>query len=117
MSDRAPHIFGYCFILCYRCTFFLVGAILGLAISSRIERETKKYKGLYTILVSVILFLPLLIDGLLQYFFGIESNNIRRAITGFLGGIGSVFLSVYIINNITKNNKTIKNKNQCDKKH
>ena len=76
--ERAPHIFGHTFILCWRCTGLLIGAILG-----------------YTILLitqpiglsGMLFIIPVGIDGIMQYNFGIMSNNCRRFITGFIAGL------------------------------
>lgn len=38
--------------------------------------------------VIIILLIPMIVDGCLQTFFGIESTNIRRIITGGMFGIG-----------------------------
>lgn len=34
------------------------------------------------------MFLPAMMDGALQYFFGINSSNTRRIVTGLLAGLG-----------------------------
>ena len=44
--------------------------------------------------IAVILMLPMIADGLLQLITKYESKNIRRAITGFLFGIGLTALFV-----------------------
>lgn len=44
-----------------------------------------------TILTSIIFITAFASDALLQYKFGVMSTNCRRAITGFLGGIGIGF--------------------------
>ena len=38
----------------------------------------------------------MVLDGGIQHFFKIESNNFRRFITGILGGIGIIFLLISI---------------------
>ena len=76
--DRAPHIFGHTFILCWRCTGLLVGAILGyilLAITQPIGISGMSF------------IIPVGIDGIMQYKFGIMSNNYRRFVTGFIAGL------------------------------
>lgn len=41
-----------------------------------------------SLFVSACLIVPLVVDGTVQHVFGIESNNMRRLITGILGGFG-----------------------------
>ncbi|NPV93465.1 MAG: DUF2085 domain-containing protein [Firmicutes bacterium] len=43
-----------------------------------------------------LLALPCAIDGGLQYFGSIESNNWRRGVTGFLAGIGLHHISLLL---------------------
>ena len=81
IASRAPHLFGICFPLCYRCTFFIIGFFLTLFILYK----KKSSMNLYFACVCLI---PLIIDGCLQTFWGIESTNLRRAITGCLFGFG-----------------------------
>jgi uncharacterized membrane protein len=76
--DRAPHIFGYCFPLCWRCTSLIMGYIAGSALQA----------GAYHIMFSILCCLPAFIDSVLQYKFNKESTNIRRIITGGLAGLG-----------------------------
>lgn len=81
IASRAPHIFGFCFPLCYRCSFVMVGFVLGYVLM---------YKGKVKIswIVSVLLLLPMIVDGSLQTFMGIMCHNINRIVTGFLFGLG-----------------------------
>lgn len=78
IASRAPHILGFCFPLCYRCTFILLSFCLTFLMIYKKEKINIKYV--------YILFIPMIIDGCLQTFAGIESNNLRRSITGFLFG-------------------------------
>lgn len=96
LEDRAPHILGWCFPLCYRCTFTIIGLTLSAVFLYRIK-AVNKLKRSKKLLIIIILFLPIVVDGYLQYFFGIESDNIRRAFTGFFCGVGIAFLSDFII--------------------
>lgn len=45
----------------------------------------------------LLLLIPMGIDWGVQYFFKIESNNIRRFITGILAGFGLTFIYYFII--------------------
>ena len=47
-----------------------------------------------TILVSMLLLIPLVIDGAVQLVTSYESNNIRRFITGVLFGYGLIMIVV-----------------------
>lgn len=75
-----------CLPICARCTGILVGGIVSLLIFNifiiHISYE-----------ISFILALPMVIDGGLQYFNRINSNNNRRFVTGLLFGIGTVIFS------------------------
>jgi len=42
--------------------------------------------------ISLLMFLPAVIDGSIQAFFDIESNNTRRLITGLMSGLGLMSL-------------------------
>lgn len=81
LAKRAPHLFGFCFPLCYRCTFFILSFLITLGIGFH---KKIKIKPFYFILC----ILSMIIDGGLQTFFGIESTNFRRAVTGGLFGFG-----------------------------
>ena len=76
--ERAPRLFGHTFILCWRCTGLVVGAIIGNIL--------KLYIGPINAL-GYLLLIPTGIDGILQYKFGIMSNNFRRFTTGIIGGL------------------------------
>jgi uncharacterized membrane protein len=79
--DRAPVICGICFPLCWRCTAILAGF---LATRFSLPRELN---GPHAILPLFLVF-PCGVDGVLQYFLGIESTNKRRIASGLLAGIG-----------------------------
>lgn len=80
MSERAPHIFGICFPLCYRCTFLILFFIISMIFfyKKKIKVKNKFF---------VLCFIPMIIDGCLQTFLGIESTNLRRVLTGGLFGL------------------------------
>jgi len=81
IPSRAPHFFGFCFPLCYRCLSFVVMFVLVLYWGHKKHQQYPWY-------VIIILLIPMIVDGCLQTFFGIESTNIRRIITGGMFGIG-----------------------------
>ena len=86
--ERSFFLYGYQFPLCARCTGVLIGyvcsfflLVFGFSIPS---------------IVCILLLLPLVLDGMIQLFFYIMSNNTRRFITGTLFGIGFVQLIINI---------------------
>ncbi|MEG0367358.1 MAG: DUF2085 domain-containing protein [Coprobacillus sp.] len=81
VEERAPHIFGVCLPLCYRCTFILLLFCITLFISY-------KYKKDLPIWILIICLIPMIIDGGLQTFMNIESTNLRRILTGSVFGFG-----------------------------
>ena len=88
IASRAPHLFGYCFILCYRCTFILLFGIGTLLYLNK--------KIIFSIKYVWILLIPMIIDGSLQTFMDISSTNFRRSLTGTLFGIGIGYVIKYL---------------------
>lgn len=88
IASRAPHLFGYCFILCYRCTFILLFFIGTLCFLQKKKVKSIKYVW--------ILLLPMIIDGSLQTFFGFMSTNFRRSFTGALFGLALAYIVDYL---------------------
>ncbi|MBO4711104.1 DUF2085 domain-containing protein [bacterium] len=84
-SDRSFHYKGRQFPLCARCTGQLIG-VLSCFILFWFWKPT--------IIWSIIMMLPLIIDGFVQLLTKYESTNIRRLITGIIFGIG---LSAFIV--------------------
>jgi len=81
-SERAPHIGNFVFPLCWRCSGILAGAIFG---GIFLKITVPAY-------INALIFVPLIVDGGLQYGFGIMSNNTRRWFTGILFGFGLTML-------------------------
>lgn len=86
IPERSFTYKSYQFPVCARCTGLMFGYLIafvmlvcGCSVPLRI---------------SVIFLLAMLIDGGLQYLKLLQSNNIRRVITGFLAGIG--FINIII---------------------
>ncbi len=44
----------------------------------------------------LLLMIPMIVDGTVQKVWNIESNNLRRFITGLLGGIGIIYVFISI---------------------
>lgn len=88
LENRSFCFKGYQFPVCARCTGVLVGEVITiilLLINLKIN-----------IIYSVILLAIMGADWFIQYIHILESNNIRRLITGICGGIGLTFIYYYI---------------------
>ena len=82
-SDRSFHHNGHQFPLCARCTGELIGIIVGVVLF---------YFWKPTIIISLAMMVPLILDGFIQRLTSYESTNFRRLFTGFLFGIGLMSL-------------------------
>ena len=71
---RAPRFKNFVFPLCYRCTGLIIGTGLCYFLKT-------------TILTSLLLSIPFMIDIILQYLKIKESTNFRRFFTGILFGL------------------------------
>jgi uncharacterized membrane protein len=91
--ERSFFIRGHQFPVCARCTGFYAGLAVYLIWSCF---NSLTY-DINTLIISIILMVPVSIDGFTQYFGSRESTNPIRFITGFIGGIGLiVFLKIVI---------------------
>lgn len=83
IPERSFFIKGYQMPVCARCSGMIIGELSGIicAFSSRIS-----------IWVCVLMLIPLIIDGSLQYKTSYMSNNTKRVITGLLFGFGLLYL-------------------------
>lgn len=99
-ANRAPHIGKKCFILCWRCTSLIFTMLLCVCLCSIFKGSMCMEFRIYDIIYAIILILPTLIDGVLQYVFHVESTNVRRALLGIISGIGlwmlASWMNVYI---------------------
>lgn len=87
--DRSFFFKGYQFPVCARCTGVLLGEIIAIfQIASGIRIDWK------LIIASLV---PMGMDWGIQHLKIQESNNIRRLITGTMGGIGLTFAYFYIL--------------------
>ncbi|MBR5239873.1 MAG: DUF2085 domain-containing protein [Clostridia bacterium] len=78
MSDRSFFIHGYQFPVCARCTGVIIGEILALI--------AFLFPFDIPFVYSLMLLIPMGIDWGLQYLKICMSDNIRRLLTGILGG-------------------------------
>lgn len=95
-ADRAPHIFGKCFILCWRCTSLIVSILLCCCICYCFTGNMYITLEVDDMGYIVILILPTLVDGILQYVFNIDSTNLRRILLGGISGIGLWMLASWM---------------------
>ena len=86
--ERSFSLRNYQLPLCARCTGILCGYILAIVLLL-LRFKVKFY-------MCVVMVVPLVLDGSLQYFFKIMSNNIRRFITGILFGFGIIQIIAYL---------------------
>lgn len=88
MPERSLFYKGYQFPVCARCTGVIIGEIIAiLMLIFRIELN---------IIVSVFLLLIMGFDWFIQFINILKSNNTRRLITGFCGGIGLTYIYYYL---------------------
>ncbi len=89
IPDRSFFYKGYQFPVCARCT----GIIFGYIVSIISFVYGFKLNNLYCIL----LIMPMILDGTIQYFTKYISNNFKRMLTGFLSGFGFIHLILNVI--------------------
>ncbi len=93
IPERSFFIKDHQFPVCARCTGFYTGLIVFLIWNWFFRLNS----DIITLLISMILMIPVAIDGFTQYFGPRESTNTLRFITGFIGGIGLIiFLKITI---------------------
>ncbi|MDO4343813.1 MAG: DUF2085 domain-containing protein [Eubacteriales bacterium] len=89
LPERSFFYHGYQFPVCARCTGVLIGTILSPVFFYNIWFPTI-YQG-------IVLCAPMLIDWILQYKGIKPSKQVRRLITGFLGGSGMFAIEIRAI--------------------
>jgi len=87
-TERSFKINKHQFPVCARCTGFYISIFVYTILAMNI---TIIYTD-YTTIISILLLIPFIIDGITQLFELRESNNILRLITGLLGGFGLMIL-------------------------
>ena len=96
IPERSFFIKGHQFPVCARCSGFYAGLIIYFIYN---QIYLMSY-NLSTFIISLILMIPVAVDGLSQYFGPRESTNLLRFITGFIGGIGLIMFLKISINGI-----------------
>lgn len=94
--DRAPHIGKFCFPLCWRCFGISIGVIF-VTILIEINLIKINCASITSILFSISIILPCLIDSLLQKFSNYISTNIKRFLFGGVSGIGIRLFVFFLI--------------------
>ena len=82
--------------LCSRCITFYPFIIIGIPVGVIITRFLD-LAPLFMLVLVLGMFIPLIVDGYTQYIGWRRSDNMRRAVTGSIAGIGSGIAAVYII--------------------
>lgn len=91
---------GKQFPLCTRCTGFYIGMILGifiLVVMVIASMPMEFFVDLTSFFLAWIFGIPVIIDWGLQHYKGIMSNNHRRYVTGFCGGVAVAIVAMRMI--------------------
>jgi uncharacterized membrane protein len=80
MPERSFIFRGVPMPVCSRCLGVVLGQVTAMVIAA--------VWALPNYVMCIILLIPMAIDWSLQEYAGIMSTNIRRCVTGFLGGLG-----------------------------
>ena len=86
--ERSFCIRKYQFPFCARCSGILFGLLTGLLFLLFVQLEN--------FYLMVFLWVPMIIDGLIQKYTSYLSNNRRRLKTGFLFGFGYIYVVVML---------------------
>lgn len=89
LPERSFFFKGYQLPICARCLGIILGYILCIFLLI--------FNCKLNMYLLFLLILTTLIDWSLQFFNILSSNNIRRLVTGILGGIGLMGIYVYIV--------------------
>jgi uncharacterized membrane protein len=85
IHSRSFTIFHYQFPVCARCSGIYLGNIVSILIIILTDIHLD-----YTL--CIVIMLPMVLEGLYQMFTNYTSNNFKRMITGFMFGIGIIYL-------------------------
>jgi uncharacterized membrane protein len=87
-ENRTFKIKNYVFPLCARCTGQFLGIIPAIILFFI-------YDFMLPLIISFMLMLPMLIDGITQTFMQRESKNSIRVITGFMFSLGLIYFLLW----------------------
>ena len=93
IAERSFFFKGYQFPVCARCTGVILGEIASIFCLFLFKIDWW---------ILLLLLAPMAIDWGLQFFNILKSDNIRRIITGLLGGFSLTYLYYYLIISIIK---------------
>ncbi len=82
--------------LCTRCSSIVMGIIIFALFHQLLLPHQMYFTWVWSLLISLILVIPMGLDGGLQYLDIIKSSKLKRVITGLLFGTGVVFISIYL---------------------
>ena len=82
--ERSFFLGKYQFPFCARCSGIIFGVLIGLVFFLLVQ-----YENYY---LMILLWIPMIIDGLVQKYTSYLSNNKRRLITGLLFGFGYIYV-------------------------
>lgn len=88
IPERSFFIRGKQFPVCARCTGILCGYIIAMICLLMVIS--------YSFLGSILLLIPMVIDGTGQLYNKWKSTNSRRFITGLLAGVGIILFIVHV---------------------
>ncbi|RLG27659.1 DUF2085 domain-containing protein [Methanosarcinales archaeon] len=83
IPDRCFTYNNRCLPICARCMGILIGGVASLLIFNIFNIYLSYH-------ISIILVIPMILDGGLQYVDYTPSTNNRRFVTGFLFGVGTI---------------------------
>ena len=104
-ADRSFSIKGYQFPVCARCSGILISSLAGYIVYVRKRIKLK---------TGILLCVPMIIDGSIQYFGIRESTNVRRFLTGLAGGIGLVTVRLNLYGSLIRRSLKNKNSRNCN---
>jgi uncharacterized membrane protein len=83
MADRSFFCKGYQFPVCARCTGVILGELIAIICLFFVKLEWW---------ICLLFLVPMAVDWGLQFLRIVQSTNIRRLITGTLGGFGLTYI-------------------------
>ncbi len=89
MPERSFFCGKYQMPVCARCTGMMIGYLVAIVLFIMDMH--------LTFIASILLILPLIIDGSIQYKTRYTSNNLKRLVTGIMYGIGLIQLLANLI--------------------
>lgn len=94
IPERCFKIKGYIFPICARCTGVIIGETVSIFLLC--------FKIKLSLIVNIVFMIIMGLDWVIQYIGIKQSTNIRRFITGILGGFSIINIYYYIISYLIK---------------